>query len=70
MTAAVPPAASDDAFTLRRRPPSDRLLDIGFRQLTLCLASVVAIALLGIFIVVLRGSQDAIQAFGLGFLTT
>lgn len=70
MTAAVPPAATDDAFTLRRRPPSDKLVDIGFRQLTLCLASVVAIALLGIFIVVLRGSQDAIQAFGLRFLTT
>jgi phosphate transport system permease protein len=70
MTAAVPPIASDDAFTLRRRPPSDKLVDIGFRQLTLCLASVVAIALLGIFIVVLRGSQHAIQAFGLRFLTT
>jgi hypothetical protein len=33
-------------FTRRRRPSSEKLLDIGFRQLTLALASVVAIVLL------------------------
>ncbi len=59
-----------DAFTLRRRPASEKLVDIGFRQLTLVLASMVAIVLLGIFLTVFSGSREAIAAFGLGFLTT
>ncbi|SBO42198.1 phosphate ABC transporter permease subunit PstC [Cyanobium sp. NIES-981] len=62
--------ASGEAFTLRRRPPAEKLLDLGFRQLTLSLAAVVALVLLGIFLVVLQGSQEAIQTFGLSFLTT
>jgi phosphate transport system permease protein len=45
-------------------------VDLGFRQLTLALASVVAIVLLGIFAVVVHGAQDAIREFGLSFLTT
>jgi len=59
-----------DAFTLRRRPPGEKLLDIGFRQLTLVLASLVAIVLLGIFLTVFHGAREAIAKFGLGFLTT
>ena len=59
-----------DAFTLRRRPPSEKLLYLGFRQLTLVLASVVAIVLLGIFLTVFQGAREAISAFGLSFLTT
>ena len=62
--------AKADAFTLRRRPPSEKLVDLGFRQLSLALASVVAIVLLGIFLVVFQGSQEAIRAFGVKFLTT
>ena len=58
-----------DAFTLRRRPPSEKLLDLGFRQLTLALASVVAIVLLGIFITVFQGALEAMASFGLSFLT-
>ena len=58
-----------DAFTLRRRPPSEKLLDLGFRQLTLVLASVVAIVLLGIFITVFQGAREAMASFGLSFLT-
>ena len=42
-------AAPEDVFTLRRRPPAEKLLDTGFRQLTLAMASVVALVLLGIF---------------------
>ena len=49
MTPDIPPALLADQFTLRRRPPSEKLVDLGFRQLTLCLASVVALLLLGIF---------------------
>ena len=62
------PAA--DAFTLRRRPPSEKLIDLGFRQLTLVLASFVAIVLLGIFLTVFQGAREAISSFGLSFLTT
>jgi phosphate transport system permease protein len=59
-----------DAFTLRRRPPGEKFLDVGFRQLTLVLASVVAIVLVAIFLVVFRGAQGAIAQFGFSFLTT
>jgi phosphate transport system permease protein len=59
-----------DAFTLRRRPAGEKLLDIGFRQLTLVLASLVAIVLLAIFLTVFEGAREAIAKFGLGFLTT
>jgi phosphate transport system permease protein len=62
--------AKADVFSLRRRPPSEKLVDLGFRQLSLALASVVAIVLLGIFLVVFQGSQEAIRAFGVKFLTT
>ena len=70
MTPARPSAENADAFTLRRRPPSEKLVDLGFRQLTLCLSAVVALLLLGIFYTVFHGSRDAFQAFGLSFLTT
>ena len=70
MTPDTPVAVNADAFTLRRRPPSEKLVDLGFRQLTLCLASVVALLLLGIFYTVFHGSTDAFRAFGLSFLTT
>lgn len=62
--------AQADAFSLRRRPPAEKLVDLGFRQLSLALASVVALVLLGIFLVVFQGAQDAIREFGLRFLTT
>ncbi|MEY4759774.1 MAG: phosphate transporter subunit [Cyanobacteriota bacterium] len=64
------PALNADAFTLRRRPPAEKLVDLGFRQLTLLLASTVAIVLLGIFLTVFQGAREAIAAFGLSFLTT
>ncbi len=72
----VPPAraaadvAAADAYTLRRRPPAERLTDLAFQQLTLALASVVAILLLGILLTVFAGAREAIASFGLSFLTT
>jgi phosphate transport system permease protein len=57
-------------FTRRKRPPSDRIVDGGFRYLTIALASSVAIVLLAIFLTVFEGAQDAIKEFGLKFLTT
>ena len=70
MTTDIRPLGDADAFTLRRRPPAEKLVDQGFRQLALALASVVAIVLLGIFLVVFDGSKEAIGRFGLSFLTT
>lgn len=55
-------------FALKRRPPSEKLIDVGFRQLVIVLASLVAIVLLGILLTVFHGSEEAIKRFGLGFL--
>jgi phosphate transport system permease protein len=58
----------EDLFTLRRRPTSEKLIDVGFRQVVIVLASLVAIILLGILLTVMHGSEEAIRQFGLGFL--
>ena len=68
MTPPSPTPASD--FTLRRRSPSEKLLDFGFQQLTLALAALVAIALLAIVLTVFQGAREAMAQFGLRFLTT
>ena len=65
--AAHPPA---DAFALRRRPLQERLVDQGFRQLVVVLASIVGVVLLGILLTVLAGSRQAMAAYGLSFITT
>jgi phosphate transport system permease protein len=57
-------------FTLRRRPPAEKLVDQGFRQLSFLLAAMVAVVLLAIFLTVMKGSWEAIQTFGWSFLTT
>ena len=61
---------STEAFSLRRRPASEKLLDIGFRQLCFSLAALVALVLLAILITVFSGAREAISTFGLRFLTT
>ena len=63
-------AASEqaDLFELRRRPPQEKLVDQGFRQLAVVLASIVSLVLLGILLVVLFGSREAMARFGLSFL--
>jgi phosphate transport system permease protein len=62
--------SKSEAFTLRRRPAGEKLIDQGFRQLTVLLASLVAVILLAIFLTVLRGSWEAIQTFGWSFVRT
>ncbi len=59
-----------DLFTLRRRPASDKLADRSFRWLSVALASLVGLVLLGILLTVMGGSRQAISAYGLAFLTT
>ncbi|MCP9820538.1 phosphate ABC transporter permease subunit PstC [Synechococcus sp. Cruz-9H2] len=64
------PKAQETAsgFTQRRRPWKDRLLDHGFRWLTIVLASIVGILVIAILLVVFAGSLPAIVAYGLDFL--
>ena len=59
-----------EAFTLRRRPASEKLVDRGFHILTFALAAMVAAILLAIFITVLSGAWEAIATFGWRFLST
>lgn len=59
-----------EAFTLRRRPSFEKLIDNGFRQSTILMAAMVAFVLLAIFATVFLGAREAISTFGLKFLTT
>jgi len=68
--APVEPDSLARAFTLRRRPMSEKLLDGGFRNLTMVLAALVATVLLAILITVFSGAREAIAEFGAGFLTS
>jgi len=63
-------ARQAELFTLRRRPASERFIDIVFRQLSLALATVVALVLLGIFLTLIHGSEEAVAKFGVRFITT
>jgi phosphate transport system permease protein len=65
-----PVGSLQDSFTLRRRPLSEKLVDSGFRWLTLLLAGLVAVLLTGIFFTVLQGAREALASFGLDFLST
>ena len=64
------PGSRPDLFALRRRPARERLLDRGFQQLAVALASVVGLVQLGILLTVVGGAKEAIGRFGLAFLTT
>ena len=59
-----------DLFALRRRPLSERWLDLGFQRAVVALAAVVGLLLLGILLTVVGGAREAIGSFGLSFLTT
>jgi len=63
-------AAGSGTFTRRHRPLGERLVDQGFRQLTLGLAASVALILLAILVTVGHGAEDAFRQFGLRFITT
>jgi phosphate transport system permease protein len=70
MTSAPPPLSDAEAFTLRRRPASEKLFDQGFHYLTLALASFVGILLVAIVLTVFQGAREAITTFGARFITT
>ena len=60
----------DHLYRLRNRPSSEKLVDLGFRNIAIVLASVVAIVLFSILIVVFRGSLESMGRYGLEFLVT
>ena len=60
----------DHLYRLRNRPPSEKLVDVGFKNTAIALASVVAIVLFAILIVVFRGSLESMGRYGLEFLVT
>ena len=49
-----------EAFTLRRRPPLEKLIDNGFRQTTILMAATVAFVLLAIFATVFLGAREGV----------
>ena len=59
-----------ELYLLRRRPPTEKSVDAGFRILAVVLASVVAMVLLAILIVVFWGSLDSMGRYGWSFLVT
>ncbi|QNI54772.1 ABC-type phosphate transport system permease component [Synechococcus sp. BIOS-E4-1] len=59
-----------ELYRLRRRPPMEKSVDGGFRILAILLASVVAMVLLAILIVVFWGSLDSMGRYGWSFLVT
>ena len=62
--------ATNQKFSNRRRPYSEKLIDIGFQKLTLSFAAMVAVILFAILLVVFMQSTESIGRYGLKFLTT
>ena len=59
-----------ELYLLRRRPPTEKSVDTGFRILSVVLASVVAFVLLAILLVVFWGSLESMGRYGWSFLVT
>jgi len=66
----MPAPGHDPLFAFRHRPPQEKLVDLGFRQLVVLLASIVGVVLLGILFTVLHGAEQAMADYGLGFLVS
>ena len=61
---------SKESYLLRRRPPSEKLVDVSFRYLAVILASMVAVVLISILLVVFWGSLESMGRYGWKFLIT
>ena len=60
--------ATTKKFSLRIRPSSEKLVDIGFKNIVTAMASMVAIILFSLFAVVYYESTESISKYGLNFL--
>ncbi|AII43485.1 phosphate ABC transporter permease [Synechococcus sp. KORDI-100] len=63
-------SGADQLYRLRHRPPSERLVDIGFKNVVVILASMVALILFAILLVVFLGGLESMGRYGWSFLTT
>ena len=61
---------SKELYLLRRRPPSEKVVDVSFKYVAVTLASMVAVVLFAILIVVFWGSLESMGRYGLKFLVT
>ena len=61
---------SKESYLLRRRPPSEKLVDVSFRYVAVILASMVAVVLFSILVVVFWGSLESMGRYGWKFLIT
>ena len=61
---------SKELYLLRRRPPSEKVVDVSFRYLAVTLASMVAVVLFAILIVVFWASLESMGRYGWKFLVT
>ena len=59
-----------EQYLLRRRPASEKLVDVSFKNLAIALASMVAIVLFAILVVVFWGSLESMGRYGWKFLVT
>jgi phosphate transport system permease protein len=60
----------DDRYRLRKRPVYEKLVDVGFKNLAISLASIVALILFAILVVVFQGGLPAMVRYGWQFLIT
>ena len=60
----------DNQYLLKHRPPHEKLVDTGFRNLALILASMVAVVLFAILVAVFSGALESIGRYGWKFLVT
>ena len=60
--------ATTSKFSFKTRPTSEKLVDIGFKNIVAAMASMVAVILLSIFAVVYYESTESISKYGLRFL--
>ncbi|AAP99643.1 MULTISPECIES: phosphate ABC transporter permease subunit PstC [Prochlorococcus] len=59
-----------DKFLLKQRTVSEKFIDEGFKLFFLSMASIVAIIVFAIFVVIFYQSLDSIDSYGMKFLTT
>ena len=57
-------------YLLRTRPPAEKLVDGSFNKLVVIMASMVALILISILVVVFWGSLESMERYGLNFLVT
>ncbi len=60
--------ATSSNFQLRTRSTAEKLIDVGFKNLLVAMASIVAILLFSIFVVVYYESTESISKYGLRFI--